>query len=60
MERRLAEKEIALQADDRVLDLLASEGYDRSSGARPSGRLIERRNPESTRGRTPLGRIPPR
>ncbi len=43
VERRLEEKEIALQADDRVLDLLAAEGYDPVFGARPLRRLIERR-----------------
>jgi len=43
VERRLAEKEIALSADDAVLDLLAREGYDPVFGARPLRRLIERR-----------------
>jgi len=43
VERRLAEKEIALQAEDPVLDLLAREGYDPVFGARPLRRLIERR-----------------
>ncbi|HYQ88516.1 MAG TPA: ATP-dependent chaperone ClpB [Candidatus Binatia bacterium] len=43
VERRLEEKEIALSADDSVLDLLAREGYDPVFGARPLRRLIERR-----------------
>ncbi len=43
VERRLREKEISLQADDPVLDLLAREGYDPVFGARPLRRLIERR-----------------
>src|SRR6185503_5657115 len=43
VERRLAEKEITLDPDARVLDLLASEGYDPVYGARPLRRLIERR-----------------
>jgi ATP-dependent Clp protease ATP-binding subunit ClpB len=43
VELRLKDKEISLQADDRVLDLLAREGYDPVFGARPLRRLIERR-----------------
>ncbi len=43
VERRLAEKEIRLDPDDLVLDLLAREGYDPVYGARPLRRLIERR-----------------
>ena len=43
VERRLKEKEIALESDDEVLDLLAREGYDPVFGARPLRRLIERR-----------------
>ncbi|HZE19866.1 MAG TPA: ATP-dependent chaperone ClpB [Candidatus Angelobacter sp.] len=43
VERRLNEKEISLQADDKALDLLAREGYDPVFGARPLRRLIERR-----------------
>ncbi len=43
VERRLKEKEITLEPDDLVLDLLAREGYDPVYGARPLRRLIERR-----------------
>jgi len=43
VERRLAEKEIALAPEDEVLELLAREGYDPVFGARPLRRLIERR-----------------
>jgi len=43
VERRLRDKEISLQADEGVLDLLAREGYDPVFGARPLRRLIERR-----------------
>jgi ATP-dependent Clp protease ATP-binding subunit ClpB len=43
LERRLKEKEISLDPDVRVLDLLAREGYDPVFGARPLRRLIERR-----------------
>ena len=43
VERRLREKEISLQAEEKALDLLASEGYDPVFGARPLRRLIERR-----------------
>jgi ATP-dependent Clp protease ATP-binding subunit ClpB len=43
VERRLATKEISLQADPAALDLLAQEGYDPVFGARPLRRLIERR-----------------
>jgi ATP-dependent Clp protease ATP-binding subunit ClpB len=43
VERRLATKEISLQADPAALDLLAREGYDAVFGARPLRRLIERR-----------------
>ena len=43
VERRLREKEMSLEADDEVLDLLAREGYDPVFGARPLRRLIERR-----------------
>jgi ATP-dependent Clp protease ATP-binding subunit ClpA len=43
VERRLQQKEISLQADAPVLDLLAREGYDPVFGARPLRRLIERR-----------------
>ncbi|HEY2923876.1 MAG TPA: ATP-dependent chaperone ClpB [Candidatus Eisenbacteria bacterium] len=43
LERRLKEKEISLDPEERVLDLLAREGYDPVFGARPLRRLIERR-----------------
>jgi len=43
VERRLKEKEISLDPDPKVLDLLAREGYDVVFGARPLRRLIERR-----------------
>ena len=42
VERRVRDREITIQADDRVLDLLAREGYDPVFGARPLRRLIER------------------
>jgi ATP-dependent Clp protease ATP-binding subunit ClpB len=43
VERRLKEKEITLEAGEKILDLLAAEGYDPVYGARPLRRLIERR-----------------
>jgi ATP-dependent Clp protease ATP-binding subunit ClpB len=43
VERRVRDKEITIEADDRVLDLLAREGYDPVFGARPLRRLIERK-----------------
>ena len=43
VERRLAERDLTLEAGPDVLDLLAREGYDPVFGARPLRRLIERR-----------------
>jgi ATP-dependent Clp protease ATP-binding subunit ClpB len=43
LERRLRERELSLEADEGVIDLLAREGYDPVYGARPLRRLIERR-----------------
>ncbi|MGE5174794.1 MAG: ATP-dependent chaperone ClpB [Hyphomicrobiales bacterium] len=43
VERRLADRELALEADEKVKALLAREGYDPVYGARPLRRLIERR-----------------
>ena len=43
VERRLRDRELAMDVDDAVLDLLAREGYDPVFGARPLRRLIERR-----------------
>ena len=43
VERRLRDRELALEVEDAVLDLLAREGYDPVFGARPLRRLIERR-----------------
>jgi ATP-dependent Clp protease ATP-binding subunit ClpB len=40
---RLAERSITLEIDDKALDLLASEGYDPTYGARPLKRVIQRR-----------------
>jgi ATP-dependent Clp protease ATP-binding subunit ClpB len=40
---RLAERSITLEIDDTALDLLASEGYDPTYGARPLKRVIQRR-----------------
>ena len=43
VERRLRDRELALEVEDAVLDLLAREGYDPVFGARPLRRVIERR-----------------
>jgi ATP-dependent Clp protease ATP-binding subunit ClpB len=43
VERRLRERELSLEVDEDVLDLLAREGYDPVFGARPLRRLIEHR-----------------
>jgi ATP-dependent Clp protease ATP-binding subunit ClpB len=43
VERRLRDKELALEVDTPVLDRLAVEGYDPVFGARPLRRVIERR-----------------
>ncbi|HEX5032721.1 MAG TPA: ATP-dependent chaperone ClpB [Candidatus Eisenbacteria bacterium] len=43
VERRLRERELALEVDTPVLDRLAIEGYDPVFGARPLRRVIERR-----------------
>ncbi len=39
--KRLAEKEIALQVSEAVIELLAKEGYNPQYGARPLKRLIQ-------------------
>ncbi|HEV8128215.1 MAG TPA: AAA family ATPase, partial [Candidatus Eisenbacteria bacterium] len=41
VERRLRDRDLALHAENDVLDLLAREGYDPVYGARPLRRLIE-------------------
>src|SRR5712671_1203993 len=43
VEQRLKSRDLALVADNDVLDLLAREGYDPVYGARPLRRLIEHR-----------------
>jgi ATP-dependent Clp protease ATP-binding subunit ClpB len=43
VERRLQDRELRLEVDTPVLDVLAREGYDPVFGARPLRRLIERR-----------------
>jgi ATP-dependent Clp protease ATP-binding subunit ClpB len=43
VERRLRNRDLNLEADPGVLDLLAREGYDPVYGARPLRRLIEHR-----------------
>jgi ATP-dependent Clp protease ATP-binding subunit ClpB len=43
VERRLRDRELALDVDTAVLDRLAVEGYDPVFGARPLRRVIERR-----------------
>ncbi|HET9250511.1 MAG TPA: ATP-dependent chaperone ClpB [Candidatus Eisenbacteria bacterium] len=43
VERRLRDRELTLEVEDDVLDLLAREGYDPVFGARPLRRVIERR-----------------
>jgi ATP-dependent Clp protease ATP-binding subunit ClpB len=43
VEQRLRDRDLSIQADPEVLDLLAREGYDPVFGARPLRRLIERR-----------------
>jgi ATP-dependent Clp protease ATP-binding subunit ClpB len=43
VERRLSDRELTLEVDADVLDLLAREGYDPVFGARPLRRVIERR-----------------
>ncbi|MCE9644056.1 AAA family ATPase [Candidatus Parcubacteria bacterium] len=50
VQKRLAEKEINLEFQDGVIDLLAKEGYDPHYGARPLKRLIQTRilNPVAT------------
>jgi ATP-dependent Clp protease ATP-binding subunit ClpB len=40
---RLAQRSITLEISDAALDLLASEGYDPTYGARPLKRVIQRR-----------------
>lgn len=43
VQKRLAEKEINLEFEDGVIELLAKEGYDPHYGARPLKRLIQTR-----------------
>ncbi|MGH7682198.1 MAG: ATP-dependent Clp protease ATP-binding subunit, partial [Candidatus Eiseniibacteriota bacterium] len=43
VERRLSDRQLRLEVDADVLDLLAREGYDPVFGARPLRRVIERR-----------------
>ncbi len=43
VERRLQDRELSLEVEPAVLDLLAREGYDPAFGARPLRRVIERR-----------------
>jgi ATP-dependent Clp protease ATP-binding subunit ClpB len=43
VERRLVDRQISLEVDEDVLDLIAREGYDPVFGARPLRRVIERR-----------------
>ena len=43
VDRRLSDRELTLDVEPEVLDLLAREGYDPVFGARPLRRLIERR-----------------
>jgi ATP-dependent Clp protease ATP-binding subunit ClpB len=43
LRKRLAARSIDLEVDDAVLDLLATEGYDPTYGARPLKRVIQRR-----------------
>ncbi len=43
VELRLVDRQISLEVDDDVLDLIAREGYDPVFGARPLRRVIERR-----------------
>jgi ATP-dependent Clp protease ATP-binding subunit ClpB len=43
VEQRLGDRELTLEVDADVLDLLAREGYDPVFGARPLRRVIERR-----------------
>jgi len=43
VERRLSDRQLRLEVDTDVLDLLAREGYDPVFGARPLRRVIERR-----------------
>lgn len=50
VKKRLAEKEIELVVTDKVLDMLAKEGYNPQYGARPLKRLIQTKilNPVAT------------
>ncbi len=41
IKKRLAEKEIELKVSDKVLELMAAEGYNPQYGARPLKRLIQ-------------------
>ncbi len=43
VDRRLSDRELTLDVEPEVLDLLAREGYDPVFGARPLRRVIERR-----------------
>ncbi|MBV8194472.1 MAG: AAA family ATPase, partial [Candidatus Dormibacteraeota bacterium] len=43
LELRLAARKLALHVSDAALDLLATEGYDPTYGARPLKRVIQRR-----------------
>ena len=57
--RRLEERDLRLEADPDVLDLLAREGYDPVYGARPLRRLIERRIQNPLARRVLKGEFPP-
>ncbi|HKQ18463.1 MAG TPA: ATP-dependent chaperone ClpB [Candidatus Eisenbacteria bacterium] len=57
--RRLEERDLELEADPDVLDLLAREGYDPVYGARPLRRLIERRVQNPLARRVLKGEFPP-
>ena len=57
--RRLEERDLRLEADPDVLDLLAREGYDPVYGARPLRRLIERRIQNPMARRMLSGEFPP-
>jgi len=50
MAERLAKNDISIEATEQAIDLIATDGYDVTLGARPIKRLIERSilNPLST------------
>ena len=40
--KRLGEQELALDIDDKALDVIAKDGYDPAYGARPVKRAVQR------------------